>query len=61
MNFWIYFWTIFFFVSLVVFAGVAIVVSIGGYFDVRSLFKSLSADPDERAGPASWQEEPERP
>lgn len=48
MNFWIDFWTFFFFASLVVFTGVAIVVSIGGFFDVRSLFKSLSKPAEHR-------------
>lgn len=42
MNFWIYFWTGFFFVSLVLFAGLAVVVTIGGFFNIRSLFKSLT-------------------
>jgi len=61
MNFWIKLWTIFFFASLALFAGLAVVVSIGGFFNIRSLFKSLTAGRDERDGPASWQEEPERP
>jgi len=42
MNFWINFWTIFFFASLALFTGVAIVVSIGALFDIRSLFKDLT-------------------
>ena len=42
MNFWIDFWTIFFYVSLAIFACLAVVVSIGGFFNIRSLFKSLS-------------------
>ncbi|MBW7992630.1 MAG: hypothetical protein FVQ84_21795 [Planctomycetes bacterium] len=42
MNFWINFWTYFFFISLILFAGLAIVVTIGGFFNIRSLFKSLS-------------------
>ena len=44
MNFWVNFWTFFFFVSLVIFAGLAVVVTIGGFFDIRSLFKSLTAE-----------------
>lgn len=60
MNFWIDFWTVFFFASLAVFTGVAIVVSIGGFFDVRSLFKSLTAGPDEQADTVSWQDESEQ-
>ncbi len=42
MNFWINFWTIFFIASLALFAGMAIVVSIGGFFNIRSLFNSLT-------------------
>ena len=57
MNFWIHFWTVFFFASLVVFIGVVIVVSVGGFFDVRSLFKSLTASPEEQVDTVSWQEE----
>ena len=40
MKFWIDFWTIFFYASLAIFAGLAVVVSIGGFFNIRSLFKS---------------------
>jgi hypothetical protein len=42
MDFWISLWKIFFFASLAVFAGLAVVVSIGGFFNIRSLFKSLT-------------------
>jgi len=42
MNFWINFWTIFFVISLALFAGLAIVVTIGGFFNIRSLFKNLT-------------------
>lgn len=42
MNFWINLWTVFFFVSLGLFAMLAIAVTIGGFFNIRSLFKSLS-------------------
>ena len=42
MDFWISLWKIFFFASLTIFAGLAVVVSIGGFFNIRSLFKSLS-------------------
>ena len=42
MDFWINLWKIFFFASLAVFAGLAVVVSIGGFFNIRSLFKSLT-------------------
>jgi len=43
MNFWINFWSIFFFASLAIFAGLAVVVTIGGFFNIRSLFKSLTS------------------
>lgn len=46
MNFWIDFWTVFFFASLAVFAVLAVVVSIGGFFNIRSLFKDLTDRPD---------------
>jgi hypothetical protein len=42
MKFWIDFWTIFFYASLAVFAGLAVIVSVGGFFNIRSLFKSLT-------------------
>ncbi|MFC1633751.1 hypothetical protein ACFL5Z_02825 [Planctomycetota bacterium] len=42
MNFWINLWTLFFLVSLALFGGLAVIVSIGGYFDIRSLFKTLT-------------------
>lgn len=61
MTFWIDFWTFFFAASLIIFAGVAVVVTIGGFFNIRSLFKSLTASREEQGGPASWQEEPQRP
>ena len=47
MNFWINFWTAFFIVSLVLFAGLAVVVTIGGFFNIRSLFKNLSSQSDQ--------------
>ena len=42
MNFWINFWTGFFFISLALFAGLAITVTIGGFFNIRSLFENLT-------------------
>ena len=48
MNFWINFWTIFFIASLALFAGMAIVVSIGGFFNIRSLFKGLTNRVDQQ-------------
>ena len=58
MNFWINLWTIFFFASLAIFAGLAVVVTIGGFFNIRSLLKSLTAQPDQRqAGPRKKDDE----
>ena len=48
MSFWIDFWTIFFMASLALFAIVAVVVSIGGFLDIRSLFKGLADRPDQQ-------------
>ena len=42
MNFWINLWTVFFLSSLALFGALAVIVTIGGYFDIRSLFKSLT-------------------
>ena len=47
MNFWINFWTAFFIISLVLFAGLAVVVTIGGFFNIRSLFKNLSGQSEQ--------------
>jgi hypothetical protein len=38
---WNIFWIIFFFLSLIIFAAIAILVTIGGFADIRSLFKSI--------------------
>jgi len=47
MNFWINFWTIFFIASLAIFAVLAVVVSIGGFFNMLSLFKTLTMQHDQ--------------
>lgn len=39
---WVKIWTFFFFLSLSVFTALAVIVTIGGFFDIRSLFKDLS-------------------
>lgn len=57
MNFWINLWTLFFFLSLALFGGLAVVVSIGGFFDIRSLFKSLT----DRAGQKNADPDPAQP
>jgi hypothetical protein len=43
MTFWIYFWSFFFFVSVALFTVLAIIVAIGGYYNILSLFKTLTA------------------
>ncbi len=47
MNFWINFWSFFFFASLAIFAVLAVVVTIGGFYNIRSLFKSLTNRADQ--------------
>jgi len=47
MNFWIDFWSWFFFLSLAVFAILAVVVSVGGFFNILSLFKTLMTHRDQ--------------
>ncbi|MDT8302239.1 MAG: hypothetical protein RQ760_12205 [Sedimentisphaerales bacterium] len=47
MNFWINFWTAFFIISLVLFAGLAVTVTIGGFFNIRSLFKNLTSQSEQ--------------
>ncbi|MCK5269407.1 MAG: hypothetical protein KAJ46_01430 [Sedimentisphaerales bacterium] len=57
MDFWVTFWSVFFFVSLVVFAGLAVSVTIGGYFNIRSMFRQLSSQHAQQAeNPESRQE-----
>jgi hypothetical protein len=46
MNFWINFWSWFFFLSLAVFAVLVAVVLVRGFFDVFSLFKTLTKQRD---------------
>lgn len=43
MDFWIKFWSFFFFLSLGIFAILAVSVTIGGFFNILSLFKNLKA------------------
>jgi hypothetical protein len=47
MNFWIDFWSWFFFLSIAIFAVLAVVVSIGGFFNMLSLFKTLTMQRDQ--------------
>jgi len=58
MNYWISFWTIFFFVSLIIFTVLSLVISIGSFFNVLSLFKILTTQSDQKN--ESFPEENER-
>lgn len=49
MNFWVNFWSVFFFISLAVFATLAVVVTIGGFFNIRSLLKTLKAEHEDES------------
>lgn len=41
MSVWAGFWTWFLIFALVLFLGLAVVVSIGGLFDIRALFRKI--------------------
>jgi len=43
LDHWMIFWTIVLVLGMVLFALLAIVVSIGGFFDIRRLFQQLRA------------------
>jgi len=47
MDFWVKCWSVFFFISLALFAGLAVSVTIGGFFNIRSMFKKLSRKGEE--------------
>ncbi len=46
MDFWVTFWSIFFFLSVAIFIGLSITIAIGGFFDIKSLIKSLKEAKD---------------
>ena len=50
MNIWINIWTVFLIVSLVIFAVLAVVVTIGGFFNILSLLKGLSQEDESQGG-----------
>ncbi len=57
MDFWIKFWSVFFFVSLAAFTALAVSVTIGGFFNIRSMFRQLSSQHEQQAeNPESQQE-----
>ena len=49
MDFWIKFWSVFFFISLAAFTALAVSVTIGGFFNIRSMFRQLSSQHKQQA------------
>ncbi len=41
MGFWTVFWAALLAVALTIFAGLAVVVTIGGFFDVKALLRTI--------------------
>ena len=41
MDFWITFWGLCFLICMVVFAGMAVIVAVGGVSDIRALFTGI--------------------
>ena len=41
MEFWITFWAVLLVAALTIFAALAVVVTIGGFFDVKALLRSI--------------------
>ncbi len=50
MNFWITLWTAIFFISIALFAGMAVWVAIGGWKDLIDMLRQLKEDRDAAAG-----------
>ena len=46
MNVWIHLWSWLFFISLGIFAILAVVTTIAGFFNIRDLFKQLQSSKD---------------
>jgi len=55
MSFWEVFWQVVLLVSLVAFAGLVVVVAIGGFGDIRSMLRSI----DKRHETADSKSEPD--
>lgn len=47
MSFWATFWTWTFLIAIIFFAGMAVVVAIGGFFDIRALFRTIREQHEE--------------
>ena len=48
MNEWIFFWGALLLVTLVFYTVMVVYVSIGGFKDIRQMFRSLSGDGDDK-------------
>ncbi len=44
MIFWIWFWKVFFIVTIAGFAGMSVWIAIGGYADLGKLFKKIDEE-----------------
>jgi len=49
MEFWTNFWTVVLVGAIGLFAVLAVVVTIGGFFDVRRMFRTMSEPSEEQA------------
>jgi len=52
MRFWAPFWTWMLLLSLTVFAGIALVVAVGGLRDIRSMLRTLKEQHSQETGQA---------
>ena len=41
MDFWVWFWGSIFTVTLVLYAGLVLVIAVGGWKDIRAMFRNL--------------------
>ncbi len=48
MNEWIFFWGALLLVTLLLYTVMVVYVSIGGFKDIRQMFRSLSGDGDDK-------------
>jgi len=55
LDFWINLWKIVFIVGVVLFGSMAIWVSIGGFFDIKRLFKTIAEGHEQEEQPSSDQ------
>jgi len=50
MSFWAAFWQWLLVIALILFLGLAVIISIGGFFDIRALFRNIQRQHDEQSG-----------